>query len=351
MRNRARRLSLAVTLPLAAWLLASFAVAASAAPAVPSSPPAPSGRLVDLGGHRLHVRCAGSGHPTVVVENGLGDFSFDWALVERRVSEFARICTYDRAGYAWSDPGPKPRTFAQINLELHDALARLGERPPYVLVGHSFGGPVVRQYALTYPGEVAGMVLVDSVQEDQRVPIQGKAVRLRDGAKGLPIPEPRETMRAADRPPPPPPGDPPPAAAELDALYRRLPLSAQKMRLWAQTLPAIDDAEASQREWSTEYFAAWHEKSQEGSLGYLPLLVLSREKGGYSDNLDVPAATLEAERLAGQAALARLSRHGKRRTLSSGHQMHLEVPDQVAGAIRQIVSEARERRATRQSAS
>jgi pimeloyl-ACP methyl ester carboxylesterase len=338
-----------------AWRIAAGGLAAilclAAGTAAETPAPAPPGRMVDLGGHRLHIHCVGSGKPTVVVENGLGDYSFDWALVERRVSEFARICTYDRAGYAWSDPGPKPRTFAQINLELHDALAKLGERPPFVLVGHSFGGPVVRQYALTYPGEVAGMVLVDSVHEDQRVPIQGKAVRLRDGAKGMIVPEPRETMRAQDRPPP--AADPPAkgSVAELDALYRRLPLSSQKMRLWAETLPATEDTEASQREWSTEYFAKWHETDQEGSLGALPLLVLSREKGGYSDSLDVPAATLEAERLAGQTALARLSRHGKRRTLSSGHQMHLEVPEQVSGAIRQIVEEARERRATRQSAS
>jgi pimeloyl-ACP methyl ester carboxylesterase len=341
----AARFAAAGLLAAAAWLLASSPACA----AVPEPPP-PSGRLVDLGGHRLHVRCTGSGHPTVVVENGLGDFSFDWALVERRVAEFARICTYDRGGYAWSDPGPKPRTFAQLNLELHDALSRMGEKAPFVLVGHSFGGPVARQYALTYPGEVAGLVLVDSVQEDQRVAIAGKAVRLRDGAKGMPIPEPRETMRASDRPPPAAAGDPPPAAAELDALHLRLPLASQKMRLWAQSLPALADAEASQREWSTEYFERWHDTDQEGSLGALPLLVLSPENGGYPDNLDAPAATLDSERLAGQAALARLSRHGKRRTLSSGHQMHLEVPDQVSGAIRQIVREARERRATRQSA-
>jgi len=329
--------------------LVAMIVSADAAAGADASTPAPTGRLVDVGGHRLHVRCVGSGRPTVVVENGLGDFSFDWALVERRVSEFARICTYDRAGYAWSDPGPKPRTFAQLNLELHDALSRLGERPPYVLVGHSFGGPVVRQYALTYPGEVAGMVLVDSVQEDQRVPVHGKVIRLRDGTSGLPIPEPRERMRPEDRPPRADRPAAPAAMSELDALHRRLPLASQKLRLWAQALPGIDDAEASQRQWSAEYFERWHEANQEGSLGSLPLLVLSREKGGYADGLDVPAATLDAERLAGQDALARLSKHGKRRMLSSGHEMHLEVPDEVAGAIRQIVSEARERRATRQS--
>jgi pimeloyl-ACP methyl ester carboxylesterase len=79
--------------------------------------PKPVGKLVDLGGHRLHVRCTGRGNPTVVVENGLEDFSFDWVLAQARVSRVSRICTYDRAGYAWSDPGPKPRTFGQLNLE------------------------------------------------------------------------------------------------------------------------------------------------------------------------------------------------------------------------------------------
>jgi pimeloyl-ACP methyl ester carboxylesterase len=133
--------------------------------------PKPAGKMVDLGGHRLHVNCSGQGNPTVVVENGLGDFSFDWVLVQKRVSEFTRICTYDRAGHAWSDPGPKPRTFAQINLELRDALAKLGEKRPYVLVGHSYGGPVVRNFAMTYPKDVAGMVQVDAAFEGMRVGI------------------------------------------------------------------------------------------------------------------------------------------------------------------------------------
>src|SRR5215831_274504 len=103
--------------------------------------PRPIGRMVELGGFRLHVNCTGQGASTVVVENGLGDFSFDWKLVQRGVEKFARICTYDRAGYAWSDPGPKPRTFAQINFELRQALVELQERGPYILVGHSYGGP------------------------------------------------------------------------------------------------------------------------------------------------------------------------------------------------------------------
>src|SRR5262249_14535484 len=145
------------------FLGASFAVAATA------SGPKPPGKLVNLGGHRLHVRCSGKGRPTVVVENGLGDFSFDWVLVQSRVSRFTRICTYDRAGYAWSDPGPRPRTFAQLNLELKDALSKLAEPSPFVLVGHSYGGPVVRNFATVYAKDVAGIVLVDAAYEGRRV--------------------------------------------------------------------------------------------------------------------------------------------------------------------------------------
>src|SRR5689334_4275127 len=109
--------------------------------------PPPPGRLVDVGGQRIHLNCTGRGSPTVVFENGAGDFSIVWSLVQPRVSEFTRACSYDRAGYAWSDPGARPRTYDQISLELHSALERAGERGPYVLVGQSYGGLVVRGFA------------------------------------------------------------------------------------------------------------------------------------------------------------------------------------------------------------
>ncbi|MDQ2869413.1 MAG: alpha/beta hydrolase, partial [Acidobacteriota bacterium] len=199
--------------------------------------------MADVGGHRIHMDCRGTGSPTVVVENGLGDFSFDWALVQSKVVARTRMCTYDRAGYAWSEPGPVPRTFDQLNLELRDALAKLGEKPPWVLVGHSFGGPVVRNFAALHPSDVAGMVLVDSVFEDQRVPMQGKAVRLREGATGKPIPPPRRG-----------PGESAAAPAEqkgpllpLDPLYRRLPEREQGFQTWAQSLAGLERAENSQR--------------------------------------------------------------------------------------------------------
>ena len=304
---------------------------------VPKAP----GKMVDLGGHRLHVNCVGRGSPTVVVENGLGDFSFDWVLVQARVARFARICTYDRAGYAWSDPGPKPRTFAQLNLELRDALKKLGETGPFVLVGHSFGGPVVRNFAVTYPRDVAGMVLVDAAFEGQRVGIGGgKTIRLGEGAKGQPIPEPREEMKDSDKIET---HDGVARRGSLDPMYNPLPPVDQKMQVWAQSLTNTDFAEASQREWSDEYFAKLLAHPQAGVLGSMPLIVLARAEGGYGDDLDVPATDLEAERKAGQAMLARLSKKGKLVTVQSGHNMELEAPDDVVGAIREVVEAVRRR--------
>jgi len=322
----------------AGMLALCFAVSATAA-SVPQVP----GTFVDFGGHRLHVNCTGQGSPTVVVENGFGDFSFDWILVQTRVSQFTRICTYDRAGYAWSDPGPKPRTLAQINLELRDALTKLAEHAPFVLVGHSFGGPVVRNFALTYPQDVAGMVLVDAAFEGMRVGIGGgKTMRLGDEARGGNIPPPHEDMKESDKPAA--HGDvAAPAAEPLDPMYKVLPLDAQKSQLWAQALPEMEDAEKSQREWSGEYFAKWLSAPQAGTLGAIPLIVLTRAEGGYDNNQDVPAAQLEKERKEGQAKLALLSTNSKRMIVHGGHNMELEAPDDVAAAIRSVVEAVRHR--------
>lgn len=128
------------------------------------------GRLVDVGGHRLHLRCTGSGSPTVVFEAGGAVSSSGVARISAAVARDTRICTYDRAGRGWSDEAATPPSGKRIAVDLHTALQRSGERGPYVLGGHSFGGLYVRSFAKLYQREVAGMVLVDSTAPDPAAP-------------------------------------------------------------------------------------------------------------------------------------------------------------------------------------
>ena len=122
----------------------------------------PPGRMVDVGGYRLHIHCTGNGSPTVVIEAGWGDSSASWSWVQPEVARTTRICTYDRAGMGWSEPSPQPRTAREFAKELHTLLVNANEPGPYVLVGHSLGGYTMRVYAHDYPDEVSGLVLIDA---------------------------------------------------------------------------------------------------------------------------------------------------------------------------------------------
>ena len=124
--------------------------------------PAP-GTLYDVGGHRLHLNCSGTGGPTVVLENGLGATSLTWTRITAEVGRTTRVCAYDRAGQGWSDDLSAPQDGLAVAADLHNLLALSGEPGPYVLVGHSAGGAYVMTYAAQYPDEVAGMVLLDSM--------------------------------------------------------------------------------------------------------------------------------------------------------------------------------------------
>lgn len=126
----------------------------------------PPGQLVDVGGHRLHLLVRGEGSPTVVIDAGLAGASSDWEKVADGVATFTRVCTYDRAGYGWSDPGPRPRTSHRVVKELRLLLRKAGLEPPYLLLGHSWGGLNLRLYASLHPDEVAGLILVDALNLD-----------------------------------------------------------------------------------------------------------------------------------------------------------------------------------------
>lgn len=131
----------------------------------------PPGRLVDIGGHRLHIWCTGSGAPSVILESGLGGSSFGWGLVQPEIAKFTRVCSYDRAGMGYSDAGPNPRTTRRMAAELSLLLDRTGIGEPLVLVGASSGGLIVRLFASERADRVVGLVLVDASHEDQEVEV------------------------------------------------------------------------------------------------------------------------------------------------------------------------------------
>jgi len=127
------------------------------------------GRLVDVGhGRRIQIDCRGDGSPTVVLEAGLDNFgSLSWATVHDSIATTTRVCAYSRAGVMWSDPSNAPFDLTAMARDLHGALAAAGESAPWVVVGHSIGGPYVMAFTHAYPSEVQGLVFVDASHPEQ----------------------------------------------------------------------------------------------------------------------------------------------------------------------------------------
>ncbi|MGE5673843.1 MAG: alpha/beta fold hydrolase [Mycobacterium leprae] len=279
----------------------------------------PPGRLVDVGGYRLHLNCTGKGSPTVVMENGSGAPSVGWALVQPAVGQFTRVCTYDRAGYAWSDPAKTPRTGEQVVADLHTLLARGGEQGPYILVAHSLGGLYARLYAARYPDQVAGMVLVDARHEDysrmekDSVPgpgyyMAGAAVMRVGLARSL------ISVVGAERLA----GNVPPELLPVAKATLLSPKLMNAVAAEARELTGLEDAVRSG-----------------GTLGDKPLVVLTHGKALF------PLAAEETWR-ALNARQAALSTHGKLVVAAeSGHNIMLDQPSLVIDAIRQVTTAVR----------
>lgn len=311
--------------------------------------PAP-GRMIDVGGYRLHIRVTEPEHgiapgtPTVLLEAGIAASSLSWSKVIPDVAQFARVVSYDRAGLGWSDTSPRPRTPPHIVEELHALLDRAGVPRPLVLVGHSFGGYCVRTYAHKFPDEVAGMVLVDSVHPaewehitpHQRRMLRGAVLfsrigefltrvgfvrfvleRLERGATGAPKAAARAFGPSAEKFLGRIVGEvrklPPEVLPQVRAVWCR-PRCHRAMAAYVGSLPASAAVVASL-----------------GGLGALPLVVLS---GSHHPE----------PRAREQEDLARLSSNSKHIIAAeSAHWILLDEPELVAQAVREVVEAARKR--------
>jgi pimeloyl-ACP methyl ester carboxylesterase len=287
----------------------------------------PTGQLVDVGGYRLHIACQGSGAgPTVILEAGSGATSLDWALVQPQVARFAKVCAYDRAGIGWSEASPKPRSAPVMVEELHALLERAGLKAPFVLVGHSIGGIVSRQYAALYPSEVSGLVLVDSAHEDQfrryPAPVVAATARSIQQVRTL------ETLIALGIP------------ALIPALAPLEPRLPKPIAETYRALTTSDPKHVAAGRGEIEGLMRGDTKPVT-TLGNLPLVVLSRGHAdpGMFDASVTPEVVAQAERVwtQMQLELTALSSRGRRIVaLKSGHSIQLDQPELVIGAIREV---------------
>jgi pimeloyl-ACP methyl ester carboxylesterase len=319
----------------------AFGVGFAQAPTNASHPewdiaPAPLGRLVDLGGRKLHLHCTGSGSPTVIVENGSSGFSIDWFFVQAKTQRFTRICTYDRAGFAWSDLGPTMNTVEETMDDLSLVLRSASIRPPYILVGQSIGGLYIRAYQRRHSADVVGMVLVDATPEDD-------ARYLVNGVDKAGIEMTYAEMKSVYAPLlMKPPGD-----VELpdavDEPLDKLPPDLQRARMWAsrkfvrEYIPDNAHWWIAAESWKQEFVALRHLRlAHPYVLGDLPLIVLHRGR----------RTTPDLDRR--EEELAKMSRTGVFRVApDSDHYIHLYQPELVSQAIREVFDAAARRSARR----
>ncbi|MEK6287158.1 MAG: alpha/beta hydrolase [Acidobacteriota bacterium] len=286
---------------VAACLLTILTVPLAGTPASPHNAfptqKSSAGSMIDLGSRKLYINCSGEaviGSPTVVLEAGLNASSETWSNIQPEIAKFTRVCSYDRAGMRKSDPSPQqPTTSSQIARELHLLLSKSGVTGRLVLVGHSLGGLIVRMYASLYPKDVAGIVLVDSVHEEET-------------ARWLAM-LPAETRK------------------EMEARGGKRLLGVTQIDL------EKSNAEMQAANWRTR----------------VPLVVLSRGKTSYNPD-DYPpqlrslAPKGEELRIKLQEDLARRSSRSKHIFAEkSGHLIHRDQPELVIDSIRQVVEAAR----------
>jgi pimeloyl-ACP methyl ester carboxylesterase len=286
------------------------------------------GQSFDIGGRSLNIFCSGEGSPTVILEGNWGSPGYSWTYIQRAMAKFTHTCWYDRAGYGWSDPGPFPNHSDSIARDLHKLLTAACIRPSYVLVGHAMGGFHVRVFQGFYPSEVAGMVLVDPMNEDMTIHIHNHIEAFRPmvifinrtlGRLGV------TRLMAPD------PGLP----------QAGLPQGGLTAREWTIMVALIWQAKSLPAQ--TKEPPLWVNgelaRASRDKLHDLPLLVLS---AGIPGKVEDPKLEDLKRTQELHAELARLSMKGRRRIVTnSSHRMIFEAPGSITEAARQIIGEAR----------
>lgn len=289
----------------------------------------PVGRLIDIGGRKLHLYCTGKGSPTVVLMSGGDAYSIDWILVQPKLSESTRVCSYDRAGLGWSDAGPAEDTVEETVADLRSLLHAANERGPFVLVGASIGGIFVQAYQHAYPQEVAALVFLNSSNQIG-MKTKGKddlIWRLTEDELRSAYPLPSSAKGRAPR--------------REGAPFDKLPPSMQEARLWLDTrLWAKSDptkvGPGMILSWRKEFLREFEEtdSGMKAPLGDLPVVVLSSNP-----------APKESDRQSREGAAARLDFLSTNTVhivaTGSGHEIHLYQPDRVTDAITRILSAVR----------
>jgi pimeloyl-ACP methyl ester carboxylesterase len=292
----------------------------------PDIGPAP-GRLVDIGGRRLHLLCSGAGSPTVILEAGASAFAIDWTLVQREIARTNRVCSHDRAGSGWSDSSTAT-TRASVAHDLHTLLEVAGERPPFVLAGASLGGIFVRLYEAEYPDQIVGMVLVDPASEDRLFAMLGNEAVLIASLtpEQLRTTIPQRTVRVPRRPP------------QTGVPFDRLPAELYQVRIRLDERLIASQPDSVTPEQMLAYQEGERARlarlralraANEHPLGAKPLVVLSRGVDGSEGQRDSHAAL---------ASLSTRSRHEV--VAGSGHEIHLFQPAAVIRAIADVIAVA-----------
>lgn len=267
----------------------------------------PPGKLVDVSGYRLHVYCTGSGGPTVILEHGHRATYLDWYRVQPDLAQVTRVCSYDRAGYGWSDTSPRDRTPSLMSDELHSALQATGEKPPYILVGHSYGAINAVMFAHKFPEEVSGLVLVDgSTPESLHRTRWREKLWLRAMQLTMPFGLPRWRGWCGGGPP------------EITGIKQALTCRSQNL-------------ETILRE-NSAFPMAGKEVGAISSLGSVPVVVISR------DPLAGKTSEVAARHAEQQRKMTKLSTNSTFVVAEgSGHDVPLARPDVIVEAVKSLL--------------